>query len=101
MVRNLLIVLFFALSIAHAEDPVVDCVPEQDLQGEASQPPSYQFTQTGLINLERLLEDNPDFQEAFIELSDADRAELIEIIEQFNAAFKESLELLADGAQTE
>ena len=35
MVRNLLIVLFFALSIAHAEDPVVDCVPEQDLQGEA------------------------------------------------------------------
>lgn len=68
------------------------CEPIEEQEELSETTPSYTFSSRGILDLEKLLEENPDLIDLFDELSPEEREGLIETIEEFNKAFRQALE---------
>ena len=85
-------------SAAKSESDQVTEAAQSDSQVSQSSFPSDYFHSSleGLLDLERILENNGEIEQAFIDLTEEERLALIEAVEKLNEAFREALQTLAN-----
>ena len=82
--KNHVILLMLASQVLFLSG--VDCIPD-----DTHTSPGYQFSIKGFIDLEKLLEENPEIEAAFVCLTQEEQQEFLAIIQLFNELFQEAL----------